>query len=28
VPASEDERVRWLYEKWQMLDDWVGEQRA
>ncbi|MEA2440882.1 MAG: hypothetical protein QOH76_2306 [Thermoleophilaceae bacterium] len=27
VPAGEDERVRWLYEKWQMLDDWVGEHR-
>jgi 1-acyl-sn-glycerol-3-phosphate acyltransferase len=28
VPASEEERVRWLYERWQVLDDWVGEQRA
>jgi 1-acyl-sn-glycerol-3-phosphate acyltransferase len=28
VPAAEDERVRWLYERWQVLDDWVGEQRA
>jgi 1-acyl-sn-glycerol-3-phosphate acyltransferase len=27
VPEGEDERARWLYEKWQMLDDWVGEQR-
>ena len=26
VPAAEDERVRWLYERWQTLDDWVGEQ--
>src|SRR4051794_37538592 len=25
VPSGEEERVRWLYEKWQVLDDWVGE---
>lgn len=28
VPDGEDERVAWLYEHWQELDDWVGEQRA
>lgn len=28
VPAGEDERIAWLYERWQVLDDWVGEQRA
>jgi 1-acyl-sn-glycerol-3-phosphate acyltransferase len=28
VPAEEHERARWLYERWQVLDDWVGEQRA
>ena len=28
VPQDEDERVAWLYERWQTLDDWVGEQRA
>jgi len=28
VPAGEDERVAWLYERWQLLDDWVGQQRA
>ncbi len=27
VPTDESERVRWLYERWQVLDDWVGEQR-
>jgi len=27
VPAGEDERVAWLYERWQLLDDWVGQQR-
>ncbi|MEJ7751259.1 MAG: 1-acyl-sn-glycerol-3-phosphate acyltransferase [Thermoleophilaceae bacterium] len=27
VPTGEDERVAWLYERWQVLDDWVGEQR-
>ena len=26
VPTGEDERVAWLYERWQLLDDWVGEQ--
>jgi 1-acyl-sn-glycerol-3-phosphate acyltransferase len=26
VPASEEERIAWLYERWQELDDWVGEQ--
>ncbi len=28
IPAGEDERTAWLYEHWQILDDWVGEQRA
>lgn len=28
LPDGEEERVRWLYERWQVLDDWVGEQRA
>lgn len=28
VPADEGELTRWLYERWQTLDDWVGEQRA
>lgn len=27
VPAGEEERIAWLYERWQVLDDWVGEQR-
>ena len=27
VPAGERERVEWLYERWQALDDWVGENR-
>jgi 1-acyl-sn-glycerol-3-phosphate acyltransferase len=26
VPAGEEERIAWLYEKWQILDDWIGEQ--
>ena len=26
IPADPDERVAWLYERWQVLDDWVGEQ--
>ena len=28
VPTGEVERAAWLYERWQTLDDWVGEQRA
>ena len=28
VPSGEEERTIWLYERWQALDDWVGEQRA
>jgi 1-acyl-sn-glycerol-3-phosphate acyltransferase len=28
VPAGREERIAWLYERWQVLDDWVGEQRA
>jgi 1-acyl-sn-glycerol-3-phosphate acyltransferase len=28
VPPGEDERIAWLYERWQTLDDWVGEQRG
>ncbi len=27
VPRDEEGLVAWLYERWQMLDDWVGEQR-
>jgi len=27
VPTGETERIAWLYELWQVLDDWVGEQR-
>ncbi|MGI8460321.1 MAG: 1-acyl-sn-glycerol-3-phosphate acyltransferase [Solirubrobacterales bacterium] len=25
VPADEEGRIAWLYERWQVLDDWVGE---
>jgi 1-acyl-sn-glycerol-3-phosphate acyltransferase len=28
VPAERDELVRWLYARWQVLDDWVGSARA
>lgn len=28
VPAGERERTEWLYERWQILDDWVGEALA
>jgi 1-acyl-sn-glycerol-3-phosphate acyltransferase len=26
VPRGEEARTAWLYERWQLLDDWVGEQ--
>ncbi len=28
VPAGEQQRIAWLYERWQTVDDWVGEQRS
>jgi 1-acyl-sn-glycerol-3-phosphate acyltransferase len=28
IPSGEDDRVAWLYEHWQILDDWIGVQRA
>jgi 1-acyl-sn-glycerol-3-phosphate acyltransferase len=28
VPAEPDALVRWLYARWQVLDDWVGAARA
>ena len=24
VPAAHDERVAWLYDRWQEMDDWIG----
>lgn len=27
IPEGEQARTAWLYEHWQILDDWVGEQR-
>jgi 1-acyl-sn-glycerol-3-phosphate acyltransferase len=28
VPAGQQERIDWLYARWQELDDWVGERLA
>lgn len=28
LPSGERARTEWLYSRWQMLDDWVGEQIA
>jgi hypothetical protein len=28
VPRERDKLIEWLYERWQELDDWVGEMRA
>ncbi|HKO28352.1 MAG TPA: 1-acyl-sn-glycerol-3-phosphate acyltransferase, partial [Solirubrobacteraceae bacterium] len=27
VPASDDERVSWLYDWWKRIDDWIAEQQ-
>ena len=27
VPAGEQQRIAWLYECWQAVDDWVGDQQ-
>jgi 1-acyl-sn-glycerol-3-phosphate acyltransferase len=27
VPRDRDALIEWLYERWQALDDWIGEQR-
>jgi 1-acyl-sn-glycerol-3-phosphate acyltransferase len=27
VPHDRDELIAWLYERWQELDDWIGEMR-
>jgi hypothetical protein len=27
IPTAEKDRIAWLYERWQTLDDWVGAQR-
>jgi 1-acyl-sn-glycerol-3-phosphate acyltransferase len=28
VPSDRDELIAWLYERWQELDDWIGEMRS
>jgi 1-acyl-sn-glycerol-3-phosphate acyltransferase len=28
VPAGEDERVDWLFERWRMIDDWIAERQS
>jgi 1-acyl-sn-glycerol-3-phosphate acyltransferase len=28
VPSDRDELIAWLYERWQELDDWIGEVRT
>ena len=28
VPRERDELIAWLYERWQELDDWIGEVRG
>src|SRR5262249_36977437 len=27
IPSTEDERTRWLYARWQEMDDWIGAAR-
>jgi 1-acyl-sn-glycerol-3-phosphate acyltransferase len=26
IPAGREARIAWLYDRWQTLDDWIGEQ--
>lgn len=26
IPAERDERIHWLYENWQRMDDWIAER--
>jgi 1-acyl-sn-glycerol-3-phosphate acyltransferase len=28
VPSDRDELITWLYDRWQLLDDWIGEARV
>jgi hypothetical protein len=28
VPSDRDELIAWLYDRWQELDDWIGEIRS
>jgi 1-acyl-sn-glycerol-3-phosphate acyltransferase len=28
MPAGREERIAWLYERWQVLDDWIGAESA
>jgi 1-acyl-sn-glycerol-3-phosphate acyltransferase len=28
VPRERDKLIEWLYERWQELDDWIGEMRS
>jgi 1-acyl-sn-glycerol-3-phosphate acyltransferase len=28
VPSDRDELIAWLYDRWQLLDDWIGEMRS
>ena len=28
IPQGDQARTEWLYDKWQMIDDWVGEELA
>jgi 1-acyl-sn-glycerol-3-phosphate acyltransferase len=25
VPVGRDEQIRWLYDRWQVVDDWIGD---
>jgi hypothetical protein len=28
VPEQREALIEWLYERWQELDDWIGEVRS
>ncbi|GAA3308979.1 1-acyl-sn-glycerol-3-phosphate acyltransferase [Nonomuraea dietziae] len=28
IPATREERIRWLYDQWELIDDWISENRV
>jgi hypothetical protein len=27
IPTGREERIDWLYDRWQRIDDWIDEHR-
>ena len=28
IPVDDDEQVLWLYDQWQLVDDWIAAQKS